>query len=179
MKKCTKCLIDKPIDEFYNHKSRKDGKTENCKDCIKKYAKDHLDERRENLRRYRKENRELTNKAKREWVANLHPAKRAFYSCKNRAKRTNIEFNITIEDIVIPEMCPILEIPFIKGTKNNYKYTYSLDRIDNSKGYIKGNIQVISMMANIMKNSATVEELEKFCENIPKYLKQIGKLIKK
>ena len=76
---------------------------------------------------------------------------------------------IEFADIVIPEKCPILECPFIYGTSENYDYSPSLDRIDNSKGYIKGNIQVISTKANKMKNSATQEELINFCKNILRY----------
>jgi hypothetical protein len=88
---------------------------------------------------------------------------------KRRAKVKGLEFNIEVEDIRIPKVCPILEVPLIVGTKNNYEYTPSLDRIDNSRGYIKGNIQVISKKANSMKNSATFQELTNFCKNVLRY----------
>lgn len=88
---------------------------------------------------------------------------------KRRASVKNIDFHITEEDIEIPIMCPILEVPLVIGTKGNYEYSPSLDRIDNSKGYIKGNIQVISKKANSMKNSATLTELQAFCKNILRY----------
>jgi len=92
-----------------------------------------------------------------------------FTSAKYRAEQRGIEFNIDIDDIVIPDMCPILECSFIYGNSHNYDYSPSLDRIDNSKGYVKGNVQVISTKANKMKNSATFEELQKFCKNILRY----------
>ena len=66
-------------------------------------------------------------------------------------------------------MCPILEVPLEFGTKGNYEYSPSIDRIDNSKGYIKGNIQIISKKANSMKNSASLDELRKFCKNVLRY----------
>lgn len=84
-----------------------------------------------------------------------------------RALKYNYDFNIEESDI--PEICPLLEIPIFCGTKDNCKNSPSLDRIDNTKGYIKGNVWVISKKANSMKNSATPEELDKFCKNIIRY----------
>lgn len=61
-------------------------------------------------------------------------------AARKRAAERGLEFNIEESDIIIPEICPILEVPFQFGTRNNYDYSPSLDRIDNTKGYIKGNI---------------------------------------
>ena len=88
---------------------------------------------------------------------------------KQRAKKYNLDFNIELSDIIIPKICPILEIPLEWGKKGKYEYSPSLDRIDNNKGYIKGNIMVISKRANTMKNSATIQELKTFCKNILRY----------
>lgn len=90
-------------------------------------------------------------------------------SAKNRAANRGIEFTISESDIQIPEKCPLLQVPFQFGSKGNYPYSPSLDRIDNTKGYIKGNVWVISMKANTMKNSATPEELVSFCQGILRY----------
>lgn len=99
-------------------------------------------------------------------------------AAEKRAKERGLDFNIEESDIVIPKICPILEVPLEFGTKDNYNYSPSLDRIDNTKGYIKGNIQVISKKANTMKNSATLQELQTFCKNIlrysPNYTKKEG-----
>lgn len=86
-----------------------------------------------------------------------------------RAKNKKIDFNIDESDIIIPDKCPILEVPLVIGTKGDYEYSPSIDRIDNTKGYVKGNIQIISKKANSMKNSATTKELLTFCKNILRY----------
>ena len=58
-------------------------------------------------------------------------------------------------------VCPILGIPLkINKPRTPRDNSYSLDRIDNSKGYVPGNIQIISVKANNMKSNATLEELE-------------------
>jgi len=87
---------------------------------------------------------------------------------KNRAKQKNLEFNIDITDIVIPKKCPVLGIDIISdGSKRYTNNSPSVDRIDNNKGYIKGNVTVISYRANALKNDATIEELQR----IVKYMK--------
>ena len=79
---------------------------------------------------------------------------------KKRSKKRNIFFNITIEDIEIGEKCPILGTPFKVG-RANWQDSPSLDRIDNRKGYEKGNVIVVCMMANSIKNQATPEQIKK------------------
>lgn len=83
---------------------------------------------------------------------------------KNRCKETGLEFNLLVEDIIMPEICPVLGIPLKtnSGKSGAYRDSPSLDRIDNSQGYVVGNIQVISQLANAMKCHATVDELRKF-----------------
>lgn len=83
-------------------------------------------------------------------------------------------FNLTIDDIVIPEKCPLLEIPLSTDPKDfKEKNYYTADRIDSSKGLVKGNIQVISMLANRMKNKATESELLTFATNGLKILNNV------
>ncbi len=90
---------------------------------------------------------------------------------KHNAKAKNVEFNLEIEDIIIPDKCPYLEIPLknnVGKTKTGLKDSYSIDRIDSTKGYVKGNIQIISRLANTMKNEASLEELKTFAKNVLK-----------
>lgn len=95
--------------------------------------------------------------------------KQILHRTKRRALEKGLYFNLVEEDIIIPEYCPLLEIPLVIGTKNEYENSPSIDRIDNNKGYIKGNIQIISKKANSMKNSASYEELMIFYKNILRY----------
>jgi hypothetical protein len=71
-----------------------------------------------------------------------------------------LEFTIAVEDIVVPTHCPALGIEMSRGTMDERSTSPSLDRIDNSKGYVQGNIHVISQKANRMKNDATLMELK-------------------
>lgn len=91
---------------------------------------------------------------------------------KFMSKRRTIKFDLHYSDLEIPEYCPILNIKLTFGSESNgndFSHA-SLDRIDNNKGYIKGNVIVISRLANAMKNAATFEQLELFSKNIIKII---------
>ncbi|WP_157272528.1 hypothetical protein [Azonexus hydrophilus] len=82
---------------------------------------------------------------------------------RRRSKAKGWEFNLTIEDIVIPEFCPVLGVKLdvsiaVIGTRN--QFAPSLDRVDNSKGYVKGNVRVISWKANQLKSDASLDDLK-------------------
>lgn len=87
-----------------------------------------------------------------------NPARYLWNKARDRARKYNIHFDLEIEDINWPIECPALKVPFEYGTP----YAASIDRIDNSKGYVKDNIQVISRKANAMKRDATDNELRNF-----------------
>jgi len=89
-----------------------------------------------------------------------------YRSAKKRALKKGLEFNIELKDIHIPRKCPILKVPLICSTR----YSPSIDRVYPDKGYIKGNICVISTLANSMKANATPKELLIFAKNIKKYM---------
>jgi len=83
-----------------------------------------------------------------------------------RAKKKNLPFNITqkyIETIFsVDNKCPILRYSFKTNVQGGNKFSPTLDKIDPSKGYIKGNVRVISMLANNMLSNSTKEELNRF-----------------
>lgn len=81
---------------------------------------------------------------------------------RNRAKRNGLEFTITEADVVVPEFCPVLGLRLDQNTVvRQQANTPSLDRFDNSKGYIPGNVRVISFRANKLKSDATAEEMRR------------------
>lgn len=84
---------------------------------------------------------------------------RLLISAKSRAKRTGIKFDLTLEDVVIPTMCPLLGIKLEKAIKTQAPASPSLDRIDPTAGYVKGNVWVISWRANWIKSNASLLEL--------------------
>lgn len=86
-----------------------------------------------------------------------------FGTARKRARAKDREFTIKIEDIEMPKdgLCPILGVPLKKHRGKMERHTPSLDRIDQDKGYVPGNVRVISWWANYLKETLTVEQLER------------------
>lgn len=131
--------------------------------------------RKRKLRHYRKNRSKILERHKKYWEDNngrlndnrqnryrqtkkdnipLYIWKRA----KKRADAKNIDFCIDVCDIVVPEFCPILGIPLFVSDDKATANSPSLDRIDSNKGYVKGNVCVISQRANTLKNNGNARE---------------------
>jgi len=101
-------------------------------------------------------------------IVRSDPEKYLFKKAKERAKRKGLDFNITIDDIIVPEFCPILDIPLVMNNLAASHNSPTLDRINNKLGYVKGNVTVISFRANNLKSDATLDELKQFARWINK-----------
>lgn len=86
--------------------------------------------------------------------------KKMLSGAKQRAKAKGLAFDLTIEDIIIPVYCPILGMPLYTSELDS-DCSPSIDRIDNSGGYTKDNIQIISTRANRIKSDSSIDELQR------------------
>jgi hypothetical protein len=120
----------------------------------------------------------MTNKWGKEWHnpstrrSYLYQAMRAKFRTKRaNSVRNGIEFTIDFGDLTFPTHCPVfgLELDYFteQGWTDNAP---SFDRVDSTKGYTKGNVVIISMRANRIKNNGTAEEHEKIAAFIRQHL---------
>lgn len=131
---CTTCKVDKSLSDYPPDKRAKDGKQSKCRNCINTWMSAH----------FRK-----------------HPAEQMIRRAKKRAKEMGFEFNLVVEDILpLPTLCPVFGVPLRISAMTQDPWAHSLDRIDNSKGYIKGNVAVMSYRANRLKNDGSAEDHE-------------------
>lgn len=103
---------------------------------------------------------ECNNEKRQKWYQK-DPRSVMRLSAKARAKRDGLPFNLEVEDIVIPNVCPILGIPLFVGNRNQHDNAPTLDKIIPELGYVKDNFRVISYRANRIRNDATLAELKK------------------
>jgi hypothetical protein len=166
---CSHCNIEKSLEEFHAG-TGKMNKRSQCKSCCK-LLYDTPERLLKNIqKRAERRKNDPSYKQKEKDLAKLNnknnPLKYLIKLAKIRAKNKNLEFLITENDLILPVLCPLLNITLqINEQKSNYN-SYSLDRIDNSKGYIPGNVWVISHRANFLKNNASIEELELLVKNL-------------
>ena len=84
-------------------------------------------------------------------------------TAKTRSEALGIPFDLEVDDLVIPELCPVFGTPLI-WTDKITNDTPSLDRYIPSKGYVKGNVVFMSFKANRLKSNASLQDLEKIVE---------------
>lgn len=123
---------------------------------------------KQKAREYREKNKERLSLMKTLWKQR-NPILNIWSNAKYRARRIGLEFNLEPSDIIIPKICPYLGIRLTsKKMRGHLDSHLSLDRIDSSKGYIKGNVEVISYRANAMKQNASKKQLIIFANSVLK-----------
>jgi hypothetical protein len=142
---CSKCRLALSASNFHRSNHTLDGLRHDCKSCSFQ------------SRKY------------------VSIEQRMLDNAKNRSKKIGVPCTITIEDISIPDRCPLLGTEIVvrtsekfsgKGGNHARHNSPSLDRILPELGYIKGNVWVISYKANSAKNDLTVDELETLAANL-------------
>jgi hypothetical protein len=149
----------------HNHVDRRRTVSGDCDTCY------HLPTRRNSRRQAVRDCYHKAGGYKAQRVYNArHPNRAMLIRVKSRAKKEGTPFNLELSDIVIPTHCPILGTPLslpqaddnrASGRGPNWN-SASLDKINPSLGYVKGNVQVISNLANTMKSMATKDQLLTF-----------------
>lgn len=150
-KVCNGCGENKVVDDYYSRQckhTKKDGSISYytylkpiCKEC------------------WDKESRKWFRK---NWLAHM------VQQAKNRAKQKGLPFNITADDIEVVKFCPYLGIELKQNldAKGPAFSSPTIDRIVPEKGYVKGNVQLISHKANAMKYNASIGELLFFAHKL-------------
>lgn len=174
LKRCLKCGLEKDRAEFHKDKSRKDGLRDQCRECTKtknaEYWKRYSLRFEKRNREYKYKNKDSVYRMARKYKES-HRGFMLWLGAKKRATKQGVPFDIEIEDIIIPDMCPLLGIKLgFNGSVNNRDSSPSLDRKNPALGYVKGNIAVISYRANRIKNNASAAEIKLLAERIDTYV---------
>jgi len=106
-----------------------------------------------------------------EWISSDDPWYVRAVRIMSYSKRENIrvgfktigEFALHLREIA-PKTCPVFGKRLTTGNGKSHAWSPSIDKIIPSKGYVRGNIQVISYKANIMKQDATPAQLKQFAQ---------------
>lgn len=152
-KQCFKCLAVKPLSEYYKHKKMKDGHLNKCMECTKDDVRTNY---RENsgVKRERDRHRNRHNRSRifrnryrllkaRVLGTAAHP-----HSAFGKELLTYEEFCVWVTSNM-----DSFDAIYSSWEKSGFKRSHSpsIDRIDNSKGYIPSNMQWLSVSDNSKK----------------------------
>lgn len=154
-KSCSRCKIVKPANAFHKDRTNLHGLRSQCKECFA------------SARRSDPKARQLS--------CMVHNAKK-------RAAQKGMAFDLDRDYLfeIAPTHCPYLGVKLrwevetgCAVTTRAHSNSPSLDRIDNSKGYVKGNVVIVSHRANSIKRDATEVELIKMGRRIAEIKMQL------
>jgi hypothetical protein len=138
---CTGCKSAKSIALFSRNRAMKDGYANWCKSCLQGL------QGRPAYAARRKEKRQRD------------PLAELVLMARHRAKKSGLAFDLVPQDLVMPEICPVLGIPIVCGGAKLTANSPTLDRINPALGYVQGNCIVISWRANKLKSDCDDPEI--------------------
>lgn len=145
---CGRCGLLKPFSEYYKKVDKKkgwEGYHYTCRSCAYSYQLERDP---------------------------YHNLRAALGTRKRDAVKNGIPFDITLEDLLpVPTHCPALGIPLSVGKAGGSDYSVSIDRLIPAVGYVKGNVVLMSLRANRIKNDATPAELRQIASFIEELTK--------
>lgn len=144
MKICSKCGLEKELDNFGKDKSKKDGLNTWCKKCYNEHNKQYRQQpqQKKYLKQYRQRPKVKTSRKTPE-------AKYSKY--KHDAKRRHYPFELTLEQftLIISQPCNYCGSPGPNG----------IDRKNNDDGYTLNNSVPCCFRCNKIKMDYSVEEM--------------------
>jgi hypothetical protein len=144
----------------------------------RKYRAKNLLAERTRVRQWTAENREHRRKydadryslGSTKWVSNMAS------TARRRAERRGLPFDkAAVRELLLAPLarCPVFDVPFEVGGKQS-DFSATLDRIVASRGYVRGNLALISNKANCIKNNATASEIRAVADWLEKENKKNG-----
>ena len=168
-KTCSNCGLLKPLSEMRRNKKSKDGRGSLCSNCD-----------REKCREYDRSGKRALSRQNNPKQSQLSLM---LYRSRRRAEEKGLPHDLDYEYLqeIAPTHCPYSGVKLrwkiqtgsgIKQT--NHPDSPSLDRIDSSKGYVKGNVAIVAFRANTIKNNATEQELIQMGRRIAQFKMQLA-----
>lgn len=183
-KQCFQCKQIVSTKQFTKDKTKKDGLGSYCLKCNgtrrREWAKNNPDKlkaqkQRRNQQDHVKQSRRdsyqtnrdtILAKLKKQRTGKEGYLKTMLRSAKSRAKENNLEFNIDFQYLqsIATDYCPVDGLPFdwdrqLEIDKSLPLATPSLDRVDSSQGYVKGNVKIIGWKWNAKKSNMNLDDL--------------------
>ena len=150
---CPRCKEEKDIDCFWFDRTRDDGRGFYCKVCSNDLKQSNKKNYAAAMRERRAANPELV----------------LLIAARCRAKRLGLPFDMTIEDINIPEKCPICSRVLRSGmntTGRTSAASPSIDKWDPERGYVSDNVWIICLGCNRLKSDQSGIGLLKFAYKV-------------
>ena len=159
---------------MYNAEYQKEYRQKN-KERIAEYEKEYRQKNKERIAEYDKEYYQKNKESIAEWQkeydkSRAKPTTEVYRyfgdrasKLKTKSRKNKIPYDLDGKYLqsIYPEdgKCPALNVEMKAGSDSDWRLSPSVDRIDPSGGYVRGNVIWISWLANCIKSSATPKQI--------------------